>query len=559
MEALATELKQGHGEPTQADRVAMTLLADEVAGRMRAPLGLLMGAALFVLMVTCFNLAGAILARGLSRTRELAIRLSLGGRRSDIVRHLQLESSVLAVPGALLAIAITGVVLHVLRTSPFSVPRLDEVRLDGAVVALTIVLALLVTATASFFPSLVLTARQLSGWLRTHGAATSPREHRRLWSGFVTGQVALTLVLLSGTGLLLRSLQRVMERDVGYQPERLLAVDVSLPPTLYPEPERRIAYFTQVLDRVRALPGVDAAGLTWTLPHESTARTGSTFALHEPAKSVYAGFRLVDPGYLDALGVTGLRGERLDPARPAANVAVIDDQLAKQLWSEESPLGSRLWNSFHTDTLRVVGTVTSVREWAQEEPVGAVYVDYRSQGDAPLDMHMIVRPATGEVARAVRIVFQELDPMVPVTLEPLERRIARTLGERKLLLSVAGGFAGVSLLLAVLGVYAIVGYALGRELKSVAIRLALGARPAGVIGIVMLTGFRPVALGLFIGLLAVVPALMTVRSQLVDVPFFDPLSILLGTLVLMLGAGAAAWLPARTVRRVDARTILQHD
>jgi hypothetical protein len=375
----------------------------------------------------------------------------------------------------------------------------------------------------------------------------------------VAAQVALTLVLLSGTGLLLRSLARVMERDVGYEPERLLAVDVSLPPTLYPEPERRVAYFTQVLDRVRALPGVDAAGLTGTLPHESTARTGSTFALHEPAKSVFAGFRLVDPGYFDALGVTGLRGERLDPARPDANVAVIDDHLARRLWSAESPVGSRLWNSFHRDTLRVIGTVTSVREWAQEEPVGAVYVDYRTQSDALLDMYMIVRPSTDEVARSVRNVFQQLDPMVPVTLEPLERRIERTLGERKLLLWVAGGFAGVSLLLAVLGVYAVVGYALGRELKSVAIRLALGARPARVIGIVMLTGFRPVALGLLFGLLAVFPALMTVRSQLVDVPLFDPPSILLGSLVLTLGAGAAAWLPARTIRRVDARTILQHD
>jgi predicted permease len=558
MNALATDLKRRHGEGTQADQVAITLLKEEVVGRVRAPLQLLLVAALFVLVVTCLNLAAAVLARGLPRTRELAVRLSLGARRRDLVRHLQLESVALAVPGALLGIGLTVAGLRALQAMPLSVPRLDEVRMNGTVAVFTLMAALAVTLGATLFPGLALSARSVADRLRTHGA-TRGREQRRLWSGFVALQIALTLVLLSGTGLLLRSLVRVVQEDVGYRADELLAIDVSLPPTLYDGPERRIAYYTEALSRIRSLAGVQAAGLTRVLPHESTARTGSTFGLHDPSRTVYAGFRLVDPGYFEAVGVRGGRGAALDPALPGPTAAVIDEQLARQLWGDASPVGARLWNAYLADTLTVVGTVASVREWNQTDPVGAVYVDYRAYGDMLSDMHLVVRPANAALARQVHAVLRSLDAMVPVTLEPLSQRIARTFGERRLLLSVAAAFAVVSLVLAVLGVYAITGYAVNRELKAAAIRLVLGARPVRVMRTVMMAGFVPVGTGLIAGLLALWPALRAVRSQLVGVGLLDAPSIVLGVLVLAAGSALAAWVPARRVIRVDPRTILRHD
>jgi putative ABC transport system permease protein len=366
-------------------------------------------------------------------------------------------------------------------------------------------------------------------------------------------------VLLSGTGLLLRSLQRVVNQDVGYRPGELLAVDVSLPPTLYAEPARRIAYYAEALDRIRALAGVEAVGLTRVLPHESSARTGSTFALQHPERSVYAGFRLVDPGYFDALGVRGGRGALLEAGLPRATSAVIDEQLARQLWGGESPVGARFWNAYLVDTLTVVGTVTSIREWNVTDPVGMVYVDYRTHGELLSDMHLVVRPATAAMARQVRSALQQMDVMVPVTVEPLARRVARTYGERRLLLSVSATFATVSLVLAVLGVYAITGYAVNGQLKAAAIRLVLGARQARVMRMALVSGMAPVVLGLVAGLLVLFPAMSTIRSQLVGVEPLDAPSILLGLLVLACGSVLAAWLPARRVVRVDPKAFLQHD
>jgi putative ABC transport system permease protein len=559
MNQLALVLKQRHGEETQADQVQMTLLTDDVLRQTREPLQLLSGAALFVLLVTCFNLGAAVLGRGLARAREMAVRSSLGASRLQLVRHLLVESSVIAVPGAVLAVVLTYAGLAQLQRLQLSIPRLDEVRVDGGAVVFTLALALLVTAAAGAFPALVLSARNPALRLRAHGATSPGREHRRLWMSFIAVQIALALALVCGTTLLTRSLQRLVRTDMGYDADRLIAVDVSLPETRYASPERRLAWYAAALGRIRALPGVEAAGLTGVLPDETTSRTATTLALRRTERTVYAGLRLVDPGYFRALGLTWMTGEPLDPVVPRPALAVIDAGLARQLWNGDSPVGSQLWNSYLTDTLTVVGTVSSVREWNELRSAGAVYVDYRAHPDMILDMHFVVRPATASVLRSVRTTLEQIDPLVPVTLEPLRQRIARTYAERRLLLLIAASFAATTLLLAALGVYGVVAWAVGRERRSVAIRLVLGAHPGRVVGSALSFGLLPTALGLAAGLVLTVPALWVIRSQLTGVAPLDPLSMLIGILVLAAGATLAAWLPARTLLRVDPRTVLRQE
>jgi predicted permease len=559
MDRLAVEMKRRHGEGTQADRVRMTRLVDDVIGNARQPLHLLLAAALFVLLVTCFNLAAAVLARGLGRTRELAIRVALGARRRDLIRNLLIETGALALPGAAIGIALAALGLGALQRMQLAVPRLDEVRLDAAVLALTLGLALIVTLGAGLLPALVLSARDLIGRLRTHGATTHTRAQQYLWNGFIALQVALTLVLLTGTGLLLRSLHRVVTRDVGYQASDLLAVDVSLPELRYEDDTRRVQYYTVALARIRRMPGVEAAGLTNVLPHETSARTSSTRTPGMDAKVVHAGFRAVDPGYFDALGIRRVAGQPFGGTVLRRSDAVIDSTLARQLWGGTTPLEERVTNGFLDDTVTVTGTVGSIREWDQGGAIGVVYVDYRGRPDVLLDMHLVVRPATAAVAAAVRGALAEVDAFVPVTIERLESRIARTYGERRLLLVIAASFAAVTLLLAALGVYAVIAYAVGRELKSAAIRLTLGARPGRVIGGLLTHGLRPVMIGLGAGVLAAIPALAALRSQLFGVDAFDPRSAAAAMLLLAGTAALAAYLPARAAGRVDPSTILRPD
>ncbi len=555
MNRLAADLKRRNGEGTEADAVRMTLLTDEIVGGVRAPLRLLLAAAFFVLLVTCFNLAAAVLARGLARMRELAVRTTLGARRGDLLRYLLLESAVLALPGALTGVALGEAGLRALQNAGFDVPRLDQVRLDVSMLGLTLLLALLTTLLAGVFPALALSSRNLWARLRTHGATTAAREQRGLWTGFIALQVALTLVLLCGTGALLHSFERLLTQDLGYD-TRLLAVDVTLPETRYTDAGARIAYYTNALERIRALPGVRAAGLTSMLPDITTAYTANTQLPARPDHFVYAGFRAVDPGYFDALGLTHGSGA---PLLSQARAAVIDAQLAQQLWQDKSPIGAALISGFSSDTLTVLGTVSSLRELDQDHPVGVVYVDFRTQPRFLSNMHLVVRPATVAVARAVAAELRAVDPLVPTTIESMDQRIGRGLGTRRLLLLISGSFAAVTLLLAALGVHAVVAYAVGRERKSAAIRMILGARPISVVRVLLGFGVRPVAVGLGLGLLLTVPALLTLRSQLFGVRPLDPLSLLAGVLVLAVVAGLAAWLPARAVIGIEPNAVLRSD
>ncbi len=559
MNRLAIDLKQRHREPTQADAVIVNSLFDEVVGKTRQPLRLLLVAAAFVLLVTSLNLAGAVLARGLARSRELAVRLSLGASRGHLVRHLLIESTMLALPASAIAILLVRGGLRALQQMDQMVPRLDEVQVDPRVLLSTIALAVLVTFAAGVLPALALSARDLSSRLRAHGAAGNLREHRPLWNGFIALQVALTLVLLTGTGLLVRSLQQVMSQDLGYRLNDLIAIDVSLPDTRYTDFNRRIAYYSDALERIRRVPGVTAAGLSNRLPDETTSWTASTASTANKDKEVYAGMRLVDAGYFQALGLKPLNGETLDPSAVQPTRAVIDERLAKQLWPGGKAIGGQVTNGFANEALTVVGTVSSLREWNATVSPGAIYVDYRTKPDRILDMHFVVQPATTAIERAVRAQLQAVDPMVPVAIEPLSKRIARTYGERSLMLIVASGFTVVTLLLAALGVYTIVAYSVGRELKNIAIRLILGARPAGVLRVLLSHGLRPVALGLACGLLATVPAVAALRSQLFGIQPFDPPVVLLGLVVLAGVAFIAAYLPARNVVRVDPNSVLRSD
>jgi predicted permease len=559
MNDLLRVLRAQHAQPTQAHTALLTPLQDFVVGGARDSLQLLLYAAAGLLLVSCLNLAAAILAQGLSRARELSLRLALGATRWKLARHLLAEAAALAVPGAILGLGLAALGLRLIRTrAAASLPRLDEASLDPQAVLVGCGVAALTMVAAGLVPAALLSARSPVDRLRTHGATAASPGRERAWTMFVVAQMALTMVLLTGTGLLVRSFVAAVSVDVGYDARDVLAVDVALPETHYSAPGRRIAYYDAALDRLRSTPGVRAAGLTNVLPHVTSMLMASTRRDRPEAKTVFGGYRLIDRGYLDAIGVVQVQGQGLH----AAGTALIDRTLHDSLWSGGPALGDRVLNNFSDRPLTVAGVVGAVREWQQvNDTIGAVYVDFRERPDRIQAMHVVVRYAGGR-ARGEAVILDALrsvDPLVPVTIAPLAARAGESLSGRRLMLLLASGFGACALLLAAAGVHAMVAFAVGRERRESAIRLALGAQPCALGARVLWKGIGPAAAGVAVGIAAAVPLARVMRAQLFQVEPSDPRAFACAAFALLAAAIAAAAVPARRAARVPAAEALRED
>lgn len=556
MTQLARTLKAQHREPTQADSVRMTPLRDYAVRNARAPLQWLQYAGIGVLIVTCLNLAGALLAQGIHRSREFAIRLSLGASRATLVRALVAEAALLSVPGVLFGLLLASSGLRAMRAfGGRSLPRLNEVQLDGAAVALAIAAALGSAVLAGVIPAVALSRRSHASRLRVRGAIGEGRGHRRLWTSFVVLQIALTVALLCGAGLLMRSFRTAASVDLGYRPQGVFVVDVELPLTRFVEPERLAAYYTEALARLRATPGLAAAGLTSRPPSDTTAYTASTHRDVPDAKSTFAGYRIVDPGYFDAIGISSAR---LPADAFGAGRGVVDERLHAQLWSGGSAVGDRVLNSFSTTPINVTGVVGTVREWAQGEgTIGVVYVDYRTR---PIQaMHFVVRPeaSTRDAATVIRDVFARFDPLVPVTVTPLETMLAESFSGRRLTLLMTTGFGVVAMLLAFSAVYALVSFAVARQQREAAIRLALGARPSSIGRRVLAQGTIPAVVGTGLGLLLTLPLASVIEAQLFQVRASDPWTLAMAGLATIGAAFVASIAPSRRAARANPVSALR--
>ena len=559
MNQLAQQLKTQHKQPTQADSVQLLPLQDVVVRRARDPLRLLLYAAGAVLLVSCLNLAATILAQGLNRRRELSVRVALGATRTALARHLLVDTAVLSIPAGAAGLLLAALAFSLIRTvAPGTLPRLEEATIDAGAAGLAFLLSAATACLAGLIPALVLSRRTVVDRLRSHGAVAEPRDQRRLWTSFVVMQVTLTVVLLCGTGLLVRSFMAALAVDVGYDPRHVLAVDVALPDARYSEPDRRLAFYDAGLTALRSAPGVEAVGLTNALPHVTSVYTSGTNRDLPQPRWVLAGYRLVDPGYFEAIGITRLSGSE----RPLADGAVIDQRLQHQLWEGQNAIGDRVLNGFSDVPLTVSGIVKTVREWDQGgETTAAIYVDFHRRPQRIQSMHFVVRHH-GDAASAIQTVRRALatiDPQVPVTIEPLEVRTAESLGGRRLMLVLSGGFAIVAVLLAASGVYAMVAFAVGRQVREAAIRLALGAHPASLRVRVLRQGCWPAVIGVTLGLVLAVPAGRAIRSQLFQVQPADPLVLAVAAAIIVCAAVIASVAPAVRASRVDPVTALRQD
>ncbi len=558
---LADQIRREHPERNGL-APQLSLLPGYVSGRLRPALLLLACAVGVVMLIVCANLSNLLLARGAARQKEIAIRAALGAGKARLVRQILTESVLLSCCGAalglLLAFAGTRVLAHL---NTVSIPLLENVRIDASALAFTVVMALLTGLLFGLVPALQVPSIALHNALKDANRGSSQAQvHAWIRSTLVVSEIALACVLLASAGLLIRSFLRVLDVDLGFRPERAAALRID-PNATYSTQAQRNAYFTEALHRVLDIPGIEAAGLSDALPLGRNRSWGIAAKGQVYKRGEYpdAFVRIVSDGYFHAMGIP-LRVGRDFSERDAPGslpVIVINRTLARVLWPGQDPLGQIV----QVDVDRtVVGIVGDVRHLALEQGSGSeFYLPIRQTQDYS-SVDLVVRTALPphELASRVRDALKPLDPNLPtVGFRTLQQLVDKAASPRRFVVVLLGGFASFALILASLGIYALISYSVSQRNQEIGIRMALGASPAMVRRLILGETLRLAGVGVTIGLGAALVSTRLAASLLYGVTPTDPLTF--GAMVVTLGAVAATagYLPAIRAARIEPMSLLR--
>ncbi len=529
----------------------------------------LLGAVGLLLLLACANVSNLLLARGADRADEIRLRLALGASRWRVAAQLFTESVLLALLGAfgggLLALGAVPLV----RRLDVPLPRLDEMSVDLRLLAFVALLALLSVLLFGLLPSLRLTSKSARLGVRTarHG---SSRRDSRLRSGLVAVEVALAVVLAVGSGLLVHSFEQLRSVDVGFEAAGpgdggVLLAQFDLPPERYPESgEATRRFYDNLLPQLQALPAVTAVGGSIVSPFRGP--TPSNVVSSEAEVDVDAftrvQWRSVTPDYFRALGIALLRGSSFSATGDPQMHAVVSSRLASRLWPGEDPIGQRVrWISPEGPLFEVIGVASEVQDlFLGQDPPAMIYLPQRLIGWPNLTVALRTQQEPSSLAPAVRSVVREIDPLLaPPPFSTLDEHRREALAEPLLSLQLMSVFAAIALILAAVGVYGVVAYAVSRRRRELGVRVALGAQPRQLVNLVLRDGARMVGLGLVGGLLASLALVGTLRALLYQTSPFNP-TVLLGVVVLLFLVGlTATWLPARRGARQDPLRALREE
>jgi putative ABC transport system permease protein len=571
MAGVSTDLARAYPDSNTGWSAELVLLAPDLVRESRSMLLLLLGSAGLVLLIACANVSHLLLARAHRRRREIGIRIALGASRARVVRQLLTESLLLAVSGAglgtLAAVWLTqAVAAPVARVLPRA-PR----GVDPAVVGFTVLVAVVASVLFGLAPAWQASRRSTERSLREGG--TRATGSRRTTSLLIAGEVALCLILLAGAGLLLRSLARLARVNPGFDAANVVALNLNLPTSQYPEPASWARFFDEARRRVAALPGVESAAFISHRPVTPDS-FGNGFTVEgRPlgrGEEYSAEMRWVSPNYFAALRIPLVAGRFLDERdHDGAPLAVmINRAFARTYFPDADPVGRNLLIGFCRDSRqpcppswRIVGVVGDVHETALDrEAAPQMYVP---ESQLPMSYtSLLVRskvPASG-LASAARAAVRDLDPTVAVwDVEPMEEIVDAASGGRRLLVALLTGFATLALVLAAVGVAAVMAYAVSERRREIAIRMALGARREDVLGMVLRQATRMTGAGVILGLVGAAATTRLLRSLLFGVSATDPW-VFAGAAAVLAGVGlAAAWLPARRASRVDLALALSNE
>ncbi|MEX2263378.1 MAG: ABC transporter permease [Bryobacteraceae bacterium] len=573
MEMIAHNVQHANPKDYANLRFPVVPLREVIVGDIRPLLWILSGAVVLVLLIAVSNVANLMLARSTARQREIALRLSIGAGRGRLVRQLMAESVLLSLAGGALGMGLAGSGVAALRRlGPQDLPRLSEIGVDGQVLAFTLLVSLASAVLFGLAPALAACAAPLNERLKAGGRAGESRSQGRARGVLVVAQVTLSVLLLIGTGLLIRSFTRLGNVDPGFQapPDRVLTMLVSLAGPRFDKPAARIAFWDELLARIRALPGVEAASISLTIPPYGTEFDdyeieGKPLPEGEEHPSVPVPF--VSHDYRKTLGVPLLRGRWFDSRDRAdtPRVTVISESMARKHFSGENPVGRRMKYGGPTQTwhpyMEIIGVVGDVKYLGLDRDSGAVF--YELSLRMPLrDMWLLVRTQgeTQPLAAAVRREIHGLDPNVPVDrVDTMARALAESVALprfRSLLMAV---FAATALLLAAIGIYGVIAYSVAQRTQEIGVRMALGATPGGVLRLVIGQGGRLAFVGIALGLAGAFGVTRVLEKMLFGVSASDTVTFASAALVLGAVAIVASLIPALRAARVDPLTALRHD
>jgi putative ABC transport system permease protein len=569
METLARRLAEQYPNSNTNVSVRLNPLQTQIVGKVRRPLLILLGAVACVLLIACANIANLLLGRAAVRQREFAIRAALGATRLRVIRQLLTESVMLAgLGGALgLLLAFWGIRL-LIAISPATLPRLQEVGIDGQVLGFTLLVSLLTGLVFGLVPALQASRLDLNASLK-EGQRSAIGGLRQQLRGLLVGtEVALALVLLTGAGLLLRSFWHLLEVNPGFKPDHVLAMDIALPGAKYGKAEQQAAFFEQSLRRVESLPGVVSAAAGLNLPLSgSNATTGVTpddRPIPAPSDVSQIDYRLISPNYFRTLGIPLRAGrdfsERDAPGNPP--VAIINESLAHRFWPNEDAVGKRLTVRENPPvSCEVIGVAGDVKHYRLDaEAKAEIYVPYLQR---PNDfMHIVVRTAADplQLVGALRRELAAVDKDQPVhNIKTMEQLLAESIAQPNFNLRLLGIFAAVALLLAAVGIYGVVSYLVTQRTHEIGIRLALGARAQDVLKLVVKQGMSWALGGVALGLIASFALTRLMEGLLFGVRASDPLTFMVITLLLSGIAFVACWVPARRATKVDPLSALRQE
>jgi predicted permease len=567
LDAISRRLATQYPESNENRGAEVVALEEELVGGLRRGLMVLLGAVGLVLLMACANTANLLLVRAAAREREMAIRAALGASRARTARQLLVESLVLAlIGGAVGALLSLWAVAILARLNPVDLPSFVRLEVSGAALGATSVVVLIVAAAfgvvAIAFASEGRVAESLKAGARAVGAG---RAAGRLRGVLVAAELALAVVLLAGAGLMLRTLAGLRRFDPGFSAEQLVSFRLDLSRAQYDAP-RAVAFGANLAEQVRGLPGVRAVSLSDDVPLDG--RSSATLLRIEGKEVVSqgSGIRIyrhrVAPGYFAAMGATLVRGREFTTAddRGRSRVAVISERMARRFWPNEDPVGGRLRLN-DTTYAEIVGVVADVKHRALLEAATADPDVYYPILQVPTTTFSLVVRAAGDPAALVAAVRREVtaaDRNVPVyDVATMRERVRRETAPARFHTSLLGAFAGLALLLAAVGVYGVMAYAVAQRTREVGIRMALGANAGDVVRLIVGAGARLAAVGLAVGVVAAVMTVRVMAGLLYGVEPTDPATLGAAAAVLAGAALLACWLPARRAGRVEPTVALR--
>ena len=530
---------------------------------------ILLGAVLAVLLIACANVANLLLARAAARRRELAVRAALGAGRGRLIRQTLTESLTLAAAGGVVGCALAFALLRFfVGIAPEGIPRLSQAGVDGRVLLFSLAVSLCAGVLFGLAPAVQNPrAETLAGW-RTLGT-----RHHTFRQGLVAAQIAVSLVLLAGASLLLRSLWNLENQPLGMRTDGVLTATVTLGQQSYADPARRLAFFEEWEARLRRIPGVTEAALSNWLPPAGNPTIQMLYAtLDVKGRPRYAAgtggsveWRLVTPGYFSVLKIPVLRGRAFQETDrdPDQNVMILNDTLARRMFPNENPLGQQIQPGRVGPWLTVVGVVADVKNSGLTERPGPEYYQLRKHSAQNLNRTAtaIIRCAgdPGAMARWVRAEVAAIDPTLPVNTETMEQRVDKLAQQPRFSAVLLAIFAGMGLLLATIGLYGVVSFLVAQRTQEIGVRMALGATPAAIARMVLREAGSWTAVGAVAGVAGAVGALRLLRSMLFHVSAQDPWTLAVTLAVLATAALLAAWIPSRRASRVDPVEALRQE